>query len=352
MRAPLLELQGLRRLERGWDRLARETSPVYHYAWTEAFAETFWEIGSVVVVTVGDEHDPRALAALVRPHSSSGSLEALGVRQLFEPMDVLYEDQDALEALALALWRRGDALHLPRIPAESPFPAALAAVCRARGLVRVARTDGYPVLELDEAWKEPERMLNAGRRSDFRRIRRRAERTGPVTLEFGAPSPDELPPLLDEAWAIEAAGWKGERGSALACDALRGNFFRRFASAASRKGMLRLAFMRIGGRAVAMQLMAESAGRLWLFKIGYDEIYAPCSPGQQLMLYVIGEAARRGLRTIEFLGEEEPWTRFWTRAARPCVAVRAYPWTANGVVTLADNALKYARRKIGAQVPG
>jgi CelD/BcsL family acetyltransferase involved in cellulose biosynthesis len=111
--------------------------------------------------------------------------------------------------------------------------------------------------------------------------------------------------------------------------------------------MLRLAFMRIGGQAVAMQLMTESAGRLWLLKIGYDESYAACSPGQQLMLYVIGEAARRGLRAIEFLGEEEPWTRLWTSAARHCVAVRAYPWTVQGVATLADNALQYARRKMG-----
>jgi hypothetical protein len=60
------------------------------------------------------------------------------------------------------------------------------------------------------------------------------------------------------------------------------------------------------------------------------------------MIYVAGESARRGLTAIEFLGEEEAWTRRWTRAARGCIALRVYPFTRKGVSTLAENALRYA----------
>lgn len=341
----LPDLDMLKRLERGWDRLAgSNASPMQHYAWAEAFAETFWEAGSVRVVQVGPDRAPRALAAFVRPQAG-GALEALGARQLFEPTDFLYESEEALLALAHALRAEGEALHLARIPADSPVAGALCRAYRGRGFVRVAKTDGYPVMELDATWKEPERGLNAGRRSDFRRAGRRAERFGSPAFEMRAPAREELPSLLQEAWRVEAAGWKGERGSALVCDRLRGAFFRRFAASAARRGVLRLAFMRIDGRAVAMQLTVESAGKLWLLKIGHDEHYASCSPGQQLMLYVAGEAARRGLTSLEFLGEEEAWTRLWTRSARACVALRVYPFTRKGVSTLADNALRYAAHR-------
>jgi CelD/BcsL family acetyltransferase involved in cellulose biosynthesis len=245
---------------------------------------------------------------------------------------------------------RAASLALARIPADSPVVAAWA--YRGRGFVRVAKTDGYPVLELDATWKEPELKLNAGRRSDFRRARRCAERFGSPVFEMRVPTREELPSLLREAWRVEAAGWKGEHGSALLCDRLRGAFFRRFAGAAASKGVLRLAFMRIDGRAVAMQLAVESAGKLWLLKIGHDEHYAACSPGQQLMLYVAGEGARRGLTAIEFLGEEEAWTRRWTGTARGCVALRVYPFTRKGVSTLADNALRYAAHRGRALASG
>jgi len=318
-----------------------------HFAWAEAFVETFRDIGSLRTITIGEDAAPRALAALVSPRAAPGTLESLSVKQLFEPMDFLYEDEASLQALAGALREQDEALYLPRVPADSPAVRALRSAYRGSGIVRVASTDGYPVLELDAAWQEPERRLNSGRRSDFRRALRRAERQGRTEFEMRVPTEEELPALLDDAWRVEAAGWKGERGSALSCDPLRGAFFRRFAGNACRKGLLRLAFMRIDGRAVAMQFAMECADRLWLLKIGYDERYAYCSPGQQLMLYVAGDAARRGLTAIEFLGEEEAWTKTWTRTTRSCVSVRAYPFTAKGVAALADTAVRRAVRVCG-----
>lgn len=345
---PFLRLAALRRMQPGWERLAAgRASPMQQYAWAEAFAATYWEYGDVVVMHTGPEQVPTALAAFVRPHGG-GPLEALGVKQLFEPMDFLHESAEALEALVRLLKASGEAVHLPRIPADSPAVPAFSRAYRAgTGFVRRAPTNGYPVLALDEGWKEPESRLNAGRRSDLRRARRKAERFGAISFELKLPTPVELPSLLDEAWLVEGAGWKGARGSALHCDPLRGPFFRRFAGAVAARGMLRLAFMRIDHRPIAMQLAIESDDRLWLLKIGYDERYATCSPGQQLMCYVAGMAARRGLKSIEFLGEEEAWTRMWTDKACSCVSLRAFPFTTLGVSALASNAMRYAARRVG-----
>lgn len=337
----------LRLLEPGWMRLgAGRGSPMQQYIWTSSFAETFQEAGAVRIIAAGPPGSPTALAPLVQRPGPFGALEALGVRQLFEPMDVLSADPEALSALALAIAGQGRALVLPRIPADSALIPALRAAYRGRGYLRVVPTDGYPYIPLDRSWQEPMAKFNAGRRSDFRRAWRHAEKLGLPSLEVLTPSLLELPALLDEAWAVEAAGWKGERGSALARDALRGSFFRRYARAACGQGVLRLAFMRINGRPVAMQLAAETANRLWLLKIGLDEAFARCSPGQQLMMHVVSHAAQRGLDSVEFLGQAETWTELWTRTMRPCASLRAYPFELAGLARLAADSMAYLGRRL------
>ena len=69
---------------------------------------------------------------------------------------------------------------------------------------------------------DPHRRQLAGARAEVRRqkalhLRRRlrlAEAVAPVSFEVLSPSPVEVEPLLDEAYRVEAAGWKGEFGTA------------------------------------------------------------------------------------------------------------------------------------------
>jgi len=212
-----------------------------------------------------------------------------------------------------------------RIPADSPLSEALAKAYRGRG-VFVRRPDGgWPGIALDSRWVEPENQLNAGRRSDFRRAVRIASEMGPVSSEIVTPTPSTLRPLLEEAFAVEAAGWKGETKTAMALDPLRGPFYRQYATAACEKGILRLAFLRIGREIAAMQLAVECIGGFWLHKIGFDKRFARCSPGNLLLRETIRDAAMRGLASFEFLGTIEPWVQVWTRQERPCVVLRGYP---------------------------
>jgi CelD/BcsL family acetyltransferase involved in cellulose biosynthesis len=336
----------IKKFELAWDRLAADSSsPTQHFIWAAAFAETYGDTQRVRLLSVGPPSEPSALAALISEQSFHGRLETLGVRELYEPTDFLYAEPEAARALAELLLQEGRAVWLRRLPADSPLPAALQAAYHGRGLVFIKPTHGCPYIELDGSWSEPESRFKAGRRSDFRRALRHAEQLGKVSFEVRAPDPFDLRALLDEAWAVEAAGWKAIRGSALACNARRGEFFRRYALAACRKGILRLCFMRIDDRAVAMQFAVECAGRFWLFKIGYDERFDRCSPGNLLMLHTVAYAARRGLRSYEFLGCAAPWTAVWTRSMRDCVAVRAYPFTARGLALLSTDAAGVAWRR-------
>jgi CelD/BcsL family acetyltransferase involved in cellulose biosynthesis len=161
-----------------------------------------------------------------------------------------------------------------------------------------------------------------------------------------SPTPAELEPLVNEALRVEAAGWKGRARTALAHDSTRRAFFRRYATAASSKGILRLCLLRIGSQTAAMQVAVETGGRFWLLKVGYDERFARCSPGSLLLLETIRHAATRGLRSYEFLGNAESWTRPWTQTVRRCVRLEAYPFRAGGVGGLATDAATLGGRRL------
>lgn len=337
------ECGGLAPVAAAWDALGTTWgSPTQHSIWARAYAETYASTARLHVVTVGPPQSPRAIAPLVTRGDGHARLESLGVQDLDEPSDLLFESPAALAELACALVEQGQPLWLPRLPADSPSVGALQRAFRGRGWIYVSPAPSYPRIPFDAGWQEPERHFNAGRRSDFRRAERRAAAWGPLTYEIVSPAPAEVPPLLDAMYRVEAACWKGRAGSALGCDAARGAFFRRYAVAAAARGILRLCFLRVGGQPAAVQLAVECGQRFWLLKIGFDERFARCSPGSLLLLHTLRDAAARGLRSCEFLGTSQPWTRMWTESRQKCVAVRAYPWRAGAMATLVRDAARHA----------
>lgn len=343
----------LKRLAHAWQPLAAQAGlPMQDYIWAQAGAEAFAAQAEPYCLTVGDPERPVALAPLVKRGHLITHLEALTVRELYEPQDLLYADAPALESLANALAQSGLALQLGRVPAEAPTIAALQQAYRGRGWLHLNEATPYPYIELHEGWREPEQQFNSGRRSDFRRAERNAQKLGAVSYEILAPTVADLAPLLEEAFVVEAAGWKGATGSALARDTERGAFYRRYAALAAQQGILRLCFLRIAGRAVAMQFAVECYDRFWLIKIGYDEQFSRCSPGTLLMLHTVKYAATRALRSYEFLGLCEPWTQQWTQTLRRCVALRAYPFNWRGAASLAADAAHLAWKKSRARAGG
>lgn len=340
-------LSQLDSLRSSWDALAADGSgcPTQQFAWARACAESFPD-QALRIVAVRRGEDAAAIAPLSLREASK-RLQLLGVSDLYEPSDLLFRDHEALCQLAGSIAASGFPLLFARIDARSPTIGTLRRAFGRRAAVVTRPAGATPVIFLDESWREPEQNVNAGRRSDLRRARRRAEQLGAVTFELVAPSPDELSPLLGEIFAVEEAGWKGRAGTALAHDRVRGEFYRRYAAAAAGTGSLRLAFLRIGGRAAAVQIAAESGGRFWLLKIGYDEQFARCSPGTLLMVETIRAAAASRLRAYEFLGNAEAWIRFWTSEERPCVSLRVYPLRSRGLTMAAADARAVARRQVG-----
>lgn len=341
-----------------WESVAPDRrTPMQQHIWVRAAAETLCGGQPVQVVTVGPVDQPHALAPLAPSISGPRRLRLLGAEELSESVEVHYRDAEALAEMATGLARLGLPLNFGHYLADTPFLPALRGAYRGRGLVvaKPLSMRGSPYITLSDGWLEPEQNFNARRRSDFRRMQRSAEKLGKVTFEILEPRTEDVGLLLDEAMAIEARGWKGRSGTAIAIDRKLADFYSRYAQLASEAGILRLCFLRIDGKAIAMQLAVETEGRFWLFKIGYDEAFAKCSPGNLLLRETISYAARRKLKSYEFLGKEAVWTELWTKSAHSIVALRTYTANPTGVsALLADGAKQLGQRiraftgKIGA----
>lgn len=339
--AALLELPA------GWAGLEQAaSSPTQGYDWACAAASVFARESEVRVATVWQQDRLVAAApcALVR-RGLTAEVRLVGLSELREPMDLLAEDTAAREQLAQRLVQVGFPLRLERLSATSPTIAALERACRGRASLHVRPQPACPFIALDESWTDPLAHLNAGRRSDWRRARRRAENLGPVETRILTPRSTELGEVLNLALRIEANSWKGEAGSALACDERRASFYRRYAAAASRAGTLRVCFLYIAGEPAAMQLAVQLAGGFWLLKIGYDDRFARCSPGMLLMHDTIAAAARDGLTSYEFLGQAESWTEVWAPQVHEQVSVRVYPWRPQGMAALTIDGAKLLWRR-------
>lgn len=330
-------LGGLDELRPTWEAVSHPwASPMLSPAWLRAWAEVYGT-GPDLEFLVAGEGRGTAIAPLVHSRRGGPRLELAGPDNLIEVMDFLYEDGSHISDLARALVRSRAPLRFWRIPADSPVVPALTEAFRGRGLVRCQASAACPSLALDATWANPLDHLDAHRRSNARRARRIAESMGAVSTEILSPRPEEVGPLLDEAYAVEAAGWKSREGSPLARDPLVGQFFRRYARLAAETGELRICFFRIGGRAAAMKLASVTGNRFWLLAMGFSEEFERASPGTLLLLDTLQYAARSGLRSFEFLGADEPWVRAWTPTQRPCVSIRTYPLGVRGFVALASD---------------
>lgn len=341
-------LPGDGEVERAWRELeATATLPSQTHAFHAALSKSMMQGHVSRIEAVRDGDRVVAILPLCRRRSWWARWHATGTPQVFEPVDALCRDRPAADRLAQRLARLSRPLRLDRIPAASLLLPALARAMRGRGLVVARPAQGSPTMPFGPGETDPLQRFNSGRRSDFRRAQRRAEAMGTVAFEMHAPAPEAFDDLYREAVAVEQSGWKGDAGSALGSDSAKEAFFRDFLRGASREGQCRIAFMRIDGKAVAMQLAVAFQRRYWLFKIGFDARFARCSPGNLLMLHAMADAMAHGLLGVELLGEVEPWiVEAWTQEAIGCLRVQTYPFNLRGLAMLMAEGAAWAWHRL------
>jgi CelD/BcsL family acetyltransferase involved in cellulose biosynthesis len=305
-----------------WEALAATaaTLPSQDAPWTLASLAAF--PGKANVIERRGPDGCEAVAPLVRRGTM---LELPACAETGEPVDFLAASPEAAARLADDVRASGLPLLLERVPTDSPTVAALRDAFGAGASFRASEKVGFPTISLDERWAEPGGGLSSSRRSSLRRGRRKAEKLGEVTIELLSPKPEEVEALLDEAFEVETRSWKGEEGTAVAFVPKMNAFYRAYAAELAKRERFRLDFLRVDGRAVAMQFGAVWRDAHWLFKIGYDVAFSSSSPGQILLSESVAAATGAGLSKYELFGAHAQWTDVWTEDVHPCQRLLVLP---------------------------
>lgn len=186
---------------------------------------------------------------------------------------------------ALLTWLRTDAAdasaaELRYLPGDGAFSGALADATRRDGAFAFATEHFTRALLRKHVDVEHylTSVLSSDTRKDMRRKERRLKERG--ELRRVALRPDDDPHRwIDEFLALEASGWKGRKGSALACTPGNRSFASAMLAEAHRRGQLQLVGIDCGGRPVSRCCNLLAGEGAYAYRSAYDESYAEYSPG-------------------------------------------------------------------------
>lgn len=123
-----------------------------------------------------------------------------------------------------------------------------------------------------------EQALSSRHRRELKRKARRLADIGAVRWEAPEPSTD-IHAWTEAFLRLEASGWKGRCGTALASAPARKAFFHEVVRGAFERGRLLGLGLRVGERLAAQRLSFTSGSGAMAFKLAFDEAFAPQSPG-------------------------------------------------------------------------
>lgn len=315
-------LAPLEQLAPEWDELATRVGalpylrPGWVAAWWRAFGDGALEIRTLrrggrlaAVLPVARRRD--ALRSATNFHTPCSGL--------------LAEDPAAASELARALFAdRAGRVSIESLDADGDSMRACQGAAEAMGYRYVVRPfQRSPYLEVQGTWGAYEARLGRSLLADVRRSRRRLGRLGPIRLDV-RDGHAHLEERLAEAFGVEASGWKGISGTAIQSHPETAAFYADVARWAAERNTLRLYFLRLGARPIAVYYALVDRGTCHLLKGGYDAAFRRYSPGKVLMHAVLARAFRERLARVDFHGDAERYKLAWAGAVREQVRFEAF----------------------------
>jgi len=243
---------------------------------------------------------------------------------------------------------RVPAVGIAPLDGEDPFAEDLRRAARARRAVLRERT----VLRspfADVPAEGPGAMVSRGMRKEIGRHRRRLAEQGELRLDI-ARGPEDGHAALADMVRIEALGWKGAEGTAIAADEAAHRLYAEITDWAARTGRLRLAVLRLDGRPVAAELDLAEDGALYSLKMGFDPAFAKWGPGHLLVAMLLEALAPEGVRRYEMLGDDDAYKMRWTDRVHEMREFTVYAPSPRGLAALGQERLGRAvRRRLRAR---
>lgn len=268
-------------------------SPDWVLPWFEAFAGP----GCARVAVLRDGTGLRALAPFVVTTRKFGPLPARTLALMHNAQstrcDVLCapDDPDAAGALLTGVLAQAgdyDVVELRDLRANSATMPAL----RQRVAALNARAEWLPsgmltpVLPCVGTWADYFDTRSHNFRRNLARAWHKLEQRGTGDTEC-CRTPEEVREGVRILADIEAAGWKGAAGTALAANPRSLRFYTAVATRFAARGAVDLSLLRIDGAPVAACLAIRHRGVVYGLKVSYHPAFAEGSPGMALVLALL-----------------------------------------------------------------
>lgn len=228
---------------------------------------------------------------------------------------------------------------LQYIPSDGPFyRALLAAGARCHVL------DGYarPVLRrAKDGETYVDEFIPRKERQELRRREKRLREQGALTQVALAPGED-IGRWIEEFLKLEASGWKGKEGTAMACSEANRRFLTETFIAAHKRGRLEMVGVDFNGKPLGRCTGFIAGEGAYAFKPAYDEAFAKFSPG------ILAEVARiRNLHQLPGVQWMDSFTdannSMMSRLWKDRLTVQSVAFGINTAGTLALAALPFLR---------
>lgn len=328
-------------LEPVWNGVVQRAAidhPFLEYTWVRTWWECFGRGSRLNILVVLADGEPVAIAPLIL---TSIRMWGIPVRRL----SFIYNDHvpraDFIVARGhdgayAAIWNHlrqtggWDLLQLCQLSENSPTQGHLRALAAEDGCrTGVWESSLSPYIELGGEWVAYEKGLASKHKSNLRNRFKRLRQLGAVELETIETS-ERTAEALDEGFRLEAAVWKRDAGTAIACDTGIEMFYRLFARRAAQAGWLQLNFLRVGASRIAFDYSLVYRDRVFLLKIGYDPAFSQYSPSNLLLSLALRRAFDNSLAEYDFLGDQADWKRCWAKDIRRHVWLYIFPDTFKG----------------------
>lgn len=312
-----------------WSRLCESdaaATPFMRPEWHSVYLETIEP--NAIVVLVSGRRNGRLIAIMpfIEERVRMAGVPLTVLRQMgsnTSPSRVeLIVDPAERGAAIFALWAalresdRWDLIQIADIPQDGAFEQ----------LVDLAETDGYlsakrvtrrtPFINLPDAEGGLAEVM-ARVRGDFRRNTQRRLRKLKTLGNVQFSRIDTYDPeWLEAFYALEASGWKGEAGTAIAVCPQERAYHDALARAASAGGFFRMYRLDFDGQPIAMHYGLCMNGTYSIPKTAYDERFHEYAPGHLILQESIRDSIAEGLTELDFLGHEMTWKRSWTNDRR------------------------------------
>ncbi len=175
--------------------------------------------------------------------------------------------------------------HLAALPLGTALADALLALCARQGrqAALVHREERALLTSKLAPADYLEQALPGKKRKELRRQHARLAEQGALAFTRRQDA-DGIGPWIERFLSLEARGWKGSAGSALACAAETAGLFREAMTAAAQRGCLERLSLELDGQPIAMLASLITPPGAFSYKTAFDERYARFSPGVLLQL--------------------------------------------------------------------